>query len=136
MDMLIKKYGMTNKGKKRLCLITNGLSPIKDPSTGTKEDQVTTIAELMTSQGMVFESIVVRGNCDSDFDEKIMVENDFIFNLFPKKASGKTVYVDGPTSLLGAIRTRNINPVTIFRGDLEIHPNLKFRVRSLCLQLS
>ncbi|MCH80080.1 ATP-dependent DNA helicase 2 subunit KU80-like, partial [Trifolium medium] len=49
MDMLIKKFGETNKGKKRLCLITNAQCPIKDPYEGSKEEQVTTIAKQMTA---------------------------------------------------------------------------------------
>ena len=42
MDMLIKKYQDTIKGKKRICLIINAMYPIKDPYEGTK---VYTIAE-------------------------------------------------------------------------------------------
>lgn len=59
--MLNKKFGPTNKGKKRLCLVTNALSPIKDPLfEGTKEDQVNTIATQMTVHGMKMDCIVVR----------------------------------------------------------------------------
>ncbi|KAF5744319.1 ATP-dependent DNA helicase 2 subunit KU80-like isoform X2 [Tripterygium wilfordii] len=128
MDMLIKKYGETFKGKKRLCLITDALCPIKDPFEGTKEDQVSTIAIQMTAHGMRMESIIVRGGSNAEADKRIMDENDILLNVFPMKTSAKTVYVESATSLLGALRTRNISPVTIFRGDLEISAKLKIKV--------
>ncbi|KAH7577791.1 hypothetical protein JRO89_XS01G0299900 [Xanthoceras sorbifolium] len=128
MDMLIKKYGETYKGKKRLCLITNALCPIKDPDAGTKEDQVGIIAVRMTALGMKMENIVVRGSLSGNADQRIMDENDILLDLFSQKSSAKTIYVDSPTSLLGAIKTRNISPVTVFRGDLEISPNMKIKV--------
>lgn len=129
MDMLIKKYGETNKGKKRMCLITNALCPIKDSDAGTKEDQVGLIAMRMSALGMKMENIVVRGSLSGNANKRIMDENDLLLDLFSKKSSVKTIYVDSPTALLGAIKTRNISPVTIFRGDLEISPNMKIKVR-------
>ncbi|GMP42985.1 hypothetical protein CsSME_00012534 [Camellia sinensis var. sinensis] len=113
MDMLIKKFGPTNKGKKRLCLVTNALSPIKDPFEGTKEDQVNTIATQMTAHGMKMDCIVVRGKQNVDGNKRVMEENDLLL---------------GPTSLLGALRTRNISPVTVYRGHLEISSQLKIKV--------
>ncbi|KAL9228985.1 hypothetical protein vseg_004505 [Gypsophila vaccaria] len=84
MDMLIKKYGPTNK--------------------------------------------VVRGNLSTDADKNIMDENDHLLELFTKITCAKTVYVESSTSLLGALRTRSIAPVTIFRGDLEVSSDLKIKV--------
>lgn len=94
MDMLIKKYGQTNKGKKRLCLLTNAASPTKDPYDGTKEDQVNTIAEQMRAHGMKMDCIVVRVTQDLDVDKKILEENDYLLNAFSYKSSTKTVHVD------------------------------------------
>ncbi|XP_022886195.1 ATP-dependent DNA helicase 2 subunit KU80 [Olea europaea var. sylvestris] len=128
MDMLIKKYGQTNKGKKRLCLLTNAASPTKDPYDGTKEDQVNTIAEQMRAHGMKMDCIVVRVTQDLDVDKKILEENDYLLNAFSYKSSTKTVHVDSPTSLLGALRTRNISPVTIYRGDFEMSSKMKIKV--------
>ncbi|KAL2553001.1 ATP-dependent DNA helicase 2 subunit KU80 [Forsythia ovata] len=128
MDMLIKKYGPTNKGKKRLCLLTNAASPTKDPYDGMKVDQVNTIAEQMRAHGMKMDCVVVRVMQDWDVDKKIMEENDFLLNAFSYKSSTKTVHVDSPTSLLGALRTRNISPVTIFRGDFEMSSKMKIKV--------
>ncbi|KAJ6320513.1 hypothetical protein OIU78_015831 [Salix suchowensis] len=128
MDMLIKKYQATNKGKKRLCLITNALCPIKDSCEGTKEDQVGTIAAQMSAHGMKMESVIVRGRLSGEGDQIIMDENDRLLNIFSEKTSAKAVYVESPTALLGAIKTRNISPVTIFRGDLELGSNMKIKV--------
>lgn len=129
MDMLIKKYGKTEMGKKRLCLITDALCPIKEPYEGTKANQVTTIAEQMTAYGMRMESIVVRGRHSGEGNKKIMDENDHLLDIFSKKTRAKFVYIENPISLLGALRTRNIAPVTIFRGDLELSSKLKIKVR-------
>ncbi|KAG2729622.1 hypothetical protein I3760_01G259500 [Carya illinoinensis] len=128
MDILIKKFGETDKKKKRLCLITNALSPVKDPFEGTKEGQVITIAEQLVRHGMGMESIVVRERLNGSATKRIMDENDHLLNIFAKKTSAKLVYVESPTSLLGALRTRNISPVTIFRGDLELSSKMKIKV--------
>ncbi|XVF26321.1 hypothetical protein REPUB_Repub14bG0006100 [Reevesia pubescens] len=128
MDMLIKKYKGTYKGKKRLCLITNGIHPIKDSLEGSKEDQVRTIAVQMTAQGMKMESIVVRGRLSQVADERIMNENDRLLSIFSEKTRTRTVYVDSPTSLIGALKTRRVAPVTVFRGDLELSPKMKIKV--------
>ncbi|GMP42988.1 hypothetical protein CsSME_00012534 [Camellia sinensis var. sinensis] len=118
----------TVAGKKRLCLVTNALSPIKDPFEGTKEDQVNTIATQMTAHGMKMDCIVVRGKQNVDGNKRVMEENDLLLGIFAKKTSSKTVYVESPTSLLGALRTRNISPVTVYRGHLEISSQLKIKV--------
>ncbi|GAA0138353.1 DNA helicase [Lithospermum erythrorhizon] len=128
MDMLIKKYGPTNKGKKRLCLITNAASPVKDPFEGTKEDQVNTIASQMKASGMKMNCVIVRTKQDLDVNKRIMEENDLLLSTFSSKSSCKTVYVESATSLLGALRTRNITPVTIYRGDFELSSKLKIKV--------
>ncbi|XP_075074046.1 ATP-dependent DNA helicase 2 subunit KU80-like [Nicotiana tabacum] len=128
MDMLIKKFGQTNKGKKRLCLITNAISPIKDPFEGTKGDQVNTIATQMAAQGMKMDCVIVRMKQDLETNMRVMKENDVLLSVFSNKSSSKVVYVENPTSLLGALRTRNISPVTIYRGDFEISSQLKIKV--------
>ncbi|KAL0397780.1 UNVERIFIED_CONTAM: ATP-dependent DNA helicase 2 subunit KU80 [Sesamum calycinum] len=128
MDMLIKKYGPTNKGKKRLCLITNALTPIKDPYEGTKEDQVNTVAAQMMTHGMKMDCVIIRANQDWGVKKEIVKENDFLLNVFSTKSSSKKVYVESATSLLGALRTRNISPVTIYRGDFELSSKLKIKV--------
>ncbi|XP_020219252.1 ATP-dependent DNA helicase 2 subunit KU80 isoform X1 [Cajanus cajan] len=128
MDMLIKKFGETNKGKKRMCLITNAQYPIKESYKGTKEEQVTTIAKQMTVHGMRMESIILRGKLSQDANKGIMDENDRLLNIFSKETSTRLLYVDNPISLFGALRTRNITPVTVFRGDIEFSPKLKIKV--------
>lgn len=129
MDMMIKKYQETMRGKKRLCLITNAIYPIKDPYEGTKEDQVQTIAEQMASRGMKMDSVIFRGKQDWDAYKVEMEENDMLLSLFSNKTSARAVHVESSTSLLGALRTRNISPVTIYRGDLEISSKMKIKVR-------
>ena len=131
MDMLIKKFGETNKGKKRLCLITNAQCPIKESFEGTKEEQVTTIAKQMTVHGMRLESIILRGKLSQEANKRIMDENDRLLNIFSTETSTRLLYVEDPISLFGALRTRNITPSTIFKGDLELSPKLRIKVRSM-----
>ncbi|XVE74009.1 hypothetical protein DITRI_Ditri11bG0164600 [Diplodiscus trichospermus] len=100
----------------------------KDPLEGSKEDQVRTIAVQMTAQGMKMQSIVVRGRLSQDANKSIMDENDRLLSIWSKKTGTRTVYVDNPTSLLGALKTRRITPVTVFRGHLEISPKMKIKV--------
>ncbi|CAM8926500.1 unnamed protein product [Rhodiola kirilowii] len=128
MDMLIKKYGQTNKGKKRLCLITNAQSPIKEPYEGTKADQVSIMAAQMDGHGMKMDSVVLRGKLGGPSNEKVVRENDALLSLFSEKTRAKIVSVESAISLLGSLRTRNISPVTIYRGNLEIGPHLKIKV--------
>lgn len=131
LDMLIKKFGETNKGKKRVCLITNAQCPIKYPFEGTKEEQVTAIAKQMTIHGMKMESIILRGKISQDGNKRTMDENDRLLNIFAEETSTRLLYVENPISLFGAIKTRTITPVTVFRGDLELSPKLRIKVRSM-----
>ncbi|XP_073141287.1 ATP-dependent DNA helicase 2 subunit KU80 [Henckelia pumila] len=128
MDMLIKKYGPTNKGKKRICLITDAGSPIKDSYEGTKKDQVNTVVSQMVAHGMKMDCIVVRTKREWNVDEKIVEENDSLLNIFTNNSCSRKVYVESPTSLLGALRTRNISPVTTYRGDFELSSKTKIKV--------
>ncbi|CAF2106280.1 unnamed protein product [Brassica napus] len=128
MDMLIKMYGAGQKGKKRLCLITNAACPTKDPFEGTKDEQVSTIAVKMAAEGIKMESIVMRADASGDIDERIIEENDHLLSFFSTNAIAKTVYVESPLSLLGSLKTRRVAPVTLFRGDLEINPSMKIKV--------
>ena len=129
--MLIKKIGVTNKGKKRLCLITNAQCLIKESDEGTMEEQVTTIANQMTAHVMKMESIILRGKLSQDANKGIMDENDRLLNIFSKETSTRLSYVENPISLFGALRKRNITPVTVFRGNLEFSPKLSIKVRSM-----
>src|ERR1044072_37240 len=129
LDMLIKKFGETNKGKKRLCLITNAQCPIKLPCEGTKEEEVTTIAKQMTIHGMKMESIILQGKISQDGNKRIMDENDRLLNIFSKETSTRVLYVESPISLFGALKTRNITPTTVFKGDIEFGPKLRIKVR-------
>ncbi|KAL4585871.1 hypothetical protein LXL04_010498 [Taraxacum kok-saghyz] len=128
MDMLIKKYQDTIKGKKRICLITDAMYPIKDPYEGTKEDQVYTIAEQMAAHGMKIDCIIFRGHQELNKNNPTIKENDMLLSIFSKKTKAKAVHVETSTSLLGALRTRNLAPVTTFRGDLELSPTCKIKI--------
>ncbi|XP_026660873.2 ATP-dependent DNA helicase 2 subunit KU80 isoform X2 [Phoenix dactylifera] len=126
-DLLIKKFGPTNKGKQRICLMTDARYPIKAPYEGTKEDQVNTISQMMQTHGIRLDCIVIREKLP-EADLRVMEENDNLLDQFSRKAIAKIVHVDSSTSLLGALKTRNISPVTVFRGDLELSSTMKIKV--------
>lgn len=132
MDMLIKKFGSTNRGKMRLCLITDAQNLTKEPYEGTKEDQVGIISEQMKSHGIKLDCIITRMSSGMA-DQKIMVENDSLLCNISRKGNAKIRYVGSPAALLGALRTRNISVVTVFRGDLELSSTMKIKVRCLYL---
>ncbi|PUZ36000.1 hypothetical protein GQ55_9G004500 [Panicum hallii var. hallii] len=125
LDMVIRKFGNT-KGKRRLCLITSTQYPLRDPPEGTKEDQVDTIADQMKRHDIKMECIVFTE--PGVHHNSVMEENDRLLYQFRNRSVAKVVQVDSPTSLLGALKTRNVLPVTIFRGDLEVSPNFKIKV--------
>ncbi|CAN6308427.1 unnamed protein product [Urochloa humidicola] len=125
LDMVIRKFGNT-KGKRRLCLITSAQHPLRDPPEGTKEDQVDTIADQMKRHDIKMECIVFRE--PGVHHNVVMEENDRLLYQFRNRSVAKVVQVDSPTSLLGALKTRNVLPVTVFRGDLEVSSNFKIKV--------
>ncbi|KAG5069445.1 hypothetical protein JHK85_001822 [Glycine max] len=92
------------------------------------EEQVTTIANQMTAHVMKMESIILRGKLSQDANKGIMDENDRLLNIFSKETSTRLSYVENPISLFGALRKRNITPVTVFRGNLEFSPKLSIKV--------
>ncbi|XP_006650927.1 ATP-dependent DNA helicase 2 subunit KU80 [Oryza brachyantha] len=125
LDMLIRKFG-NMKGKQRMCLITDAQHPLRDPPQGTKKEQVDTIADQMKKHEMKMDCIVFRES--GVLHNAVMDENDQLLYHFRERSVAKVVQVDSPTSLLGALRTRNILPVTVFRGDLEVSSNFKIKV--------
>ncbi|PKA47661.1 ATP-dependent DNA helicase 2 subunit KU80 [Apostasia shenzhenica] len=128
MDMLIKKFGPAHKGKHRLCLITNAQHEIKEPDEGTKADQVDTIGQLMKTHGVRLECILIKSKLAGSVQQKIIDENIYLLNQFSRNTISKIIHVDGPRSLLGALKTRNISPVTVYRGDLELSSSMKIKV--------
>lgn len=131
MDMLIKKFRPKDKLKKCLHLITNAQCATKEPYEGMKVDQAATIAHQMNSQGIRLNCLIIREKLWGVEHQLAIDENDKLLNQFSQQAVANIVHVDSTTSLLGAVKTRKINPSTVFRGDLELSPTMKIKVRSL-----
>lgn len=125
LDMLIRKFGNI-KGKQRMCLVTDAQHPLRDPPQGTKKDQVDTIADQMKRHEIKMDCIIFRES--GVRHNAVMDENDQLLYHFRERSVTKVVHVDSPTSLLGALRTRNVLPVTVFRGDLEVSSSFKIKV--------
>ena len=121
----MRKFGNT-KGKRRLCLITGAQDLLRDPPEGTKEEQVDTIADMLKKHSIKLECIIFRE--PGVHHNAVMEENDRLLYQFRNRSVAKVVQVDSPTSLLGALKTRNVLPVTVFRGDLEVNSNFKIKV--------
>ncbi|CAD6335162.1 unnamed protein product [Miscanthus lutarioriparius] len=125
LDMVMRKFGNT-KGKRRLCLITSAQDLLRDPPEGTKEEQMDTIADMLKKHSIKLECIIFRE--PGVHHNAVMEENDRLLYQFRNRSVAKVVQVDSPTSLLGALKTRNVLPVTVFRGDLEVNSNFKIKV--------
>lgn len=80
----------------------------------------------MKEHGIKLESIIFRE--PQVVHDEVTEENNRLLGQFAKGTTTKVVHVDSPTSLLGALKTRNVAPVTVYRGDLEISPNCKIKV--------
>ncbi|XP_057869345.2 ATP-dependent DNA helicase 2 subunit KU80 isoform X2 [Cryptomeria japonica] len=131
MDLLIKKHGAGMKGNKvnkRLYLITGARSLIKDPDEGTKEDQVDVIANQMKEHGMKLDVVVLQQRISGLASSNIFHENVSLLKRFSKRAQAEVLIVESPVSLLSAVKARNISPVTLFRGDLELTPMIRVKV--------
>jgi ATP-dependent DNA helicase 2 subunit 2 len=87
---------------------------------------VDTIADQMKKHDIKMDCIVFRES--GVHHNSVMDENDQLLYHFRDRSVAKVVQVDTPTSLLGALKTRNVLPVTIFRGDLEVSSNFKIKV--------
>ncbi|MQL90254.1 hypothetical protein Taro_022838 [Colocasia esculenta] len=128
MDMLIKKFGSSNKGKTHLCLITDAQYPIKEPYEGTKEDQVDIISQQMKAHGMKLDCIITIGKLSKAINQKILAENDHLLSQFSRKGVAKMRHVGTPTSLLGALRTRTISSVAIFKDEKVVQGSSEERL--------
>lgn len=129
MDMIVTKLGPNSKGNKRICLITDGETLVKDPDEGTKEDQVVTLADQMQQQGVSLDAVVIRlRGPDNSLQSEASQENEFLLRKFASRTKGELILTETYTSLLGAIRTRQVSPTTIYRGDLELTSNMSVKV--------
>lgn len=129
MDMIVTMLGPNSKGNKRICLITDGETLVKDPDEGTKEDQVVTLADQMQQQGVSLDAVVIRlRGPDNSLQSEASQENEFLLRKFASRTKGELILTETYTSLLGAIRTRQVSPTTIYRGDLELTSNMSVKV--------
>ncbi|XP_078442889.1 ku80 family protein [Wolffia australiana] len=127
MDLLIRKFGPTNRGKMRICLITGAQNPTKEPYEGTKEDQVSIISEQLKSHGIKLDCIITRIQSGLA-DQEAVAENDSLLFSFSNKGKAKVTFLTQRVALLGALRTRNISAVTVFRGDFELSSTMKIKI--------
>jgi ATP-dependent DNA helicase 2 subunit 2 len=127
-DLLIKKLEGKSAGNKRLLLITGAQSLIKKPDEGTKEDQVDIIANQMEEHGIKLDVVIFRQTMPGLTKSELFSENLSLLNRFSKQAQAEVIVVESSSSLLGAVKARNIFPVTVFRGDLELTPMMRIQV--------
>lgn len=127
-DMLMKKLGENKKGNKRLCLVTDAASPVREPSEGTVEDQVRNIAERMGEQGIKLDVVVVRVGQNFLINSTGQHQNDVLLDLFKLHTQAEIGIARTATSMLGIIRPRAVSPTTLYRGDFELTPDLRIKV--------
>lgn len=127
-DLVVKRVG-GKKGNKRLCLITDAESPLRESDKGTIAEQVDLIAEKMGHDGIKLEAVVVRiGQGKYISNSTPCYENESYLERFKSHAKAEVVIAQTATSMLGAIRSRTVAPTTLFRGDLELTPSMSVKV--------
>eukprot|EP00253_Pinus_taeda_P008801 PITA_08801 len=82
----------------------------------------------MKEHGMKLDVVVFRQRMPGQTKSELFSENLSLLNRFSRRTEAEVIVVESPTSLLGAVKVRNISPVTTFRGDLELTPNMKIKV--------
>jgi ATP-dependent DNA helicase 2 subunit 2 len=129
MDLIVTKLGPTSKGNKRILLVTDGETLVKEPEEGTKEDQVMSLADQMQRQGISLDAVVIRLRGSSiSVQSKASQENEFLLRKFASRTKGELISTETYTSLLGAIKSRQVSPTTLYRGELELTPKMSVKV--------
>ncbi|EFJ38580.1 hypothetical protein SELMODRAFT_74928, partial [Selaginella moellendorffii] len=125
-DMIFKKYGDGKKGNKRICLITDAQSPIKEPMEGmSMMEQVEKIAEKMEDHGVRFDAAILRMN--EEKRESGSESTEILENL-ASRTHGEVTTVESPLCLFGALKPRTVTPTTLYRGDMEMTPGARIKV--------
>lgn len=130
MDLIVRAKGTTKKGLKRISLITCATDPLQPPSSGASLlDEVTMISTKMEELGIILDAIVLS---ESSTKRKIELtqfeENKDLLEIFTSRTRGSFSLVPDFSTLKYRIKPR-VSPTTTYRGDLEITPNLKFKVQ-------
>jgi ATP-dependent DNA helicase 2 subunit 2 len=129
-DMIVKKLAQGKKGNIRLSLITTTENSIRDPDTGTVEEQVDNIAKQMSEQSIKLEATIVRiGQQTAFLDSKTQQKNEALLRRFESQAQAEVSIMESSMSLLGAMKPRNVTPTTLYRGDLELTPSMTVKVQ-------
>lgn len=133
--MLVKKLGEGKKGNKRVCLITDAQSSIRESAQGTVEQQVDQIAGRMGEQGIKLDAVVVQIGNHFLTNSTALHENEGYLERFKMHTQGEVGFAKTATSMLGIIRNRTVSPTTLYRGDLELTPSMNVKVGIGTLQV-
>ncbi|BBN01731.1 ATP-dependent DNA helicase 2 subunit 2 [Marchantia polymorpha subsp. ruderalis] len=129
MDLIVKKCAAGSKGNKRIYLITDGESPVKEPEEGTKSEQVELLRNQLQMHNIILDAVVIRLKGENGaLESKASQENEFLLRSFADGTMGDLVLVESYTTLLGAVKSRSVSPTTLYRGDLELTPNMSIKV--------
>ncbi|KAL2644979.1 hypothetical protein R1flu_012566 [Riccia fluitans] len=129
LDMIVKKLGPGSKGNKRIYLITDAQSTVREPEEGTKLEQVDILAKQLQQCSISLDVVVIRLRGEKRaLVSKTSQENEFLLQSFSSQTKGELVLADSCTTLLGAVKARTVSPTTLFRGDMELTPNMTIQV--------
>jgi ATP-dependent DNA helicase 2 subunit 2 len=127
-DLLMKKLGENKKGNKRLCLITDAESPVREPAEGTVEQQAKAIAERMGEQGIKLDAVVVRMYQNLLTHSAALQKNEALLDIFKLHTQTEVGVAWSAMSMLGIMRPRIVSPTTLYRGDFELTPTMTLKV--------
>ena len=126
--MLMKRLGENKKGNKRLCLITDAESSVRESVQGTVEQQTHNIAERMGEQGIKLDVVVVRIGQNLLTNSAAQQKNEALLDIFKLHTQTEVGFARSPMSMLGIMRPRVVSPTTLYRGDFELTPDLIVKV--------
>lgn len=127
-DLLIKRLGENKKGNKRLCLITDAASHVREPSAGTVEEQAKNIAERMGEQGIKLDAVLVRMAPKFLTNSTAMQKNENLLDIFKLHTQTEVGTARSAIAMMGIMRPRVVSPTTLYRGDFELTPTLSVKV--------
>lgn len=126
--MLMKRLGENKKGNKRLCLITDATSSVREPSAGTVEEQAKNIAVRMGEQGIKLDAVVVRIGQNFLTNSAALQENEALLDIFKLHTQTEVGTARSAIDMMGIMKSRVVSPTTLYRGDFELTPTLSVKV--------
>ena len=123
---ILRRLNRAN-GEHSLCLPVPGTAPLSALTF-----QIDQLAACLKKRGIFLDIVLVRPSTSRQATTKLAAENARLLRRFSSRAapggSFKTVPSLRDAGLLYNVKAR-VMPTSSYRGDMEVAPNLRFKVR-------